>query len=419
MTDIQQAKRSLGRELRACDGFVGIGVGDDGIRLYAESETAPVVKMLRDRWGTTYEGFSISVVLSTGFKAEQRQSGAPVGQELLALSASAKHRTASEAAVSLCIEMNWPIRTLLTPKIGPKVFCDLRKARVQPSRYVSITDGCIRIRGMFECGARVLEDVRYWVVRRNGCLGIERLPPECPDPDGPTLLIMLESPHRDEYQPGSRPGSMMPIGPAQGGTGTAICRYLADILRKSKDVGTVPAGARVVIANPVPFQASLHAVHRKELAGSFARLRDAVWTSIWEVQEVREAFRTTMMQYNPHWIVSACTGGSDGWSGLKGQMSDWAYANGLGDRLYTAPHPGRNGWNGSTKFKKLRKIDINHACEASLKRSLIGVGPKVAHRIVDARPFARLCCLKGVEGIGDGMLDKNRWRITAGRSAVT
>ncbi len=71
MTDIQQAKRSLGRELRACEGFVGVGIGEDGIRLYAESETAPVVKMLRDKWGATYEGFTISVVLSEGFKAQQ------------------------------------------------------------------------------------------------------------------------------------------------------------------------------------------------------------------------------------------------------------------------------------------------------------------------------------------------------------
>ena len=74
MTDIQQAKRSLGRELRAFEGFVGVGIGEDGIRLYAESETAPVVRMLRDRWGATYEGFTISVVLSEGFKAGQRRS---------------------------------------------------------------------------------------------------------------------------------------------------------------------------------------------------------------------------------------------------------------------------------------------------------------------------------------------------------
>lgn len=71
MTDIQKAKRSLGRELRTCEGFVGVGIGEDGIRLYAESETAPVVKMLRNKWGATYEGFTISVVLSEGFKAQQ------------------------------------------------------------------------------------------------------------------------------------------------------------------------------------------------------------------------------------------------------------------------------------------------------------------------------------------------------------
>ncbi len=320
--------------------------------------------------------------------------------------------------MALCIEMEWPVRTLLKPKIGPRVFGDLRN-HMQPSRYVSIAGGHIRIRGMFKRRACVPEDVRYRVVRRNGCLRVERLPSECPDSDGLTLLIVLESPHCDEYRSGSRPGSMKPIGPAQGGTGAAICRYLADILGKSTDMRTVPTGTRVVIANPVPFQASLHAVHGQKLAGSFARLRDAVWTSVWAVPQVRCEFHATVTRYNPEWIVNACTGGSDGWSGLKGQMSDWAYENDLDDKLYTVPHPGRNGWNGSTEFRKLRRIDINHASEASLKRSLIGVGPEVARRIVNARSFARPCCLKGVEGIGDGMLNKNRWRMMAGGNAVT
>ena len=70
MTDIQQAKRALGRELQALEGFVGVGIDADGIRLYANSEAAPVVKLLRQRWGTTYEGFTISVVLTDGFKAQ-------------------------------------------------------------------------------------------------------------------------------------------------------------------------------------------------------------------------------------------------------------------------------------------------------------------------------------------------------------
>ncbi|MDE0422694.1 MAG: hypothetical protein OXK76_17650 [Gammaproteobacteria bacterium] len=74
MTDIRQAKRSLGRELRTVDGFVGVGIARDGIRLYASDETAPVVKVLREKWGNRYKGFAVSVVLSDGFKAHLQAS---------------------------------------------------------------------------------------------------------------------------------------------------------------------------------------------------------------------------------------------------------------------------------------------------------------------------------------------------------
>ena len=74
MTDIRQAKRSLARELRTVDGFVGVGIGEKGIRLYASAETAPVVKVLRDKWGNRYKGFAVSVVLSDGFEARSQAS---------------------------------------------------------------------------------------------------------------------------------------------------------------------------------------------------------------------------------------------------------------------------------------------------------------------------------------------------------
>lgn len=70
MSDIQAAKRSLGRELRALDGFVGVGIDQRGIRLYAKARTAPVVKRLRERWGSSYRGFPVSVVLSDGFTTQ-------------------------------------------------------------------------------------------------------------------------------------------------------------------------------------------------------------------------------------------------------------------------------------------------------------------------------------------------------------
>ena len=70
MSNIQTAKQSLGRELRALDGFVGIGVDGKRIRLYASAETAPVVKRLRERWGATYRGFPVSIILANRFKAQ-------------------------------------------------------------------------------------------------------------------------------------------------------------------------------------------------------------------------------------------------------------------------------------------------------------------------------------------------------------
>ena len=70
MTDIQQAKRSLSRELRAVEGYIRVGIGIDGICLYADAETAPVVKVLHDKSGDTNKGLQVSIVLSEGFKAQ-------------------------------------------------------------------------------------------------------------------------------------------------------------------------------------------------------------------------------------------------------------------------------------------------------------------------------------------------------------
>lgn len=67
-SDINDAKRALGRELRTKDGFVGIGVANDAIRLYAKSEAAPVVVFLTRRYGATYRGFPVSVVKSPRFR---------------------------------------------------------------------------------------------------------------------------------------------------------------------------------------------------------------------------------------------------------------------------------------------------------------------------------------------------------------
>ena len=67
--DIQTAKRKLARALRTHEGFVGVGLGAKDIRLYALSEQTPVVRYFRSRYGHTYDGFNVSVVRSSGFRA--------------------------------------------------------------------------------------------------------------------------------------------------------------------------------------------------------------------------------------------------------------------------------------------------------------------------------------------------------------
>ena len=72
---IDDAKRALGRALRSQDGFVGVGVGGGGIRLYARSEEAPVVRYFRSCYGRTYRGFPVSIVPSSGFRATHAEAG--------------------------------------------------------------------------------------------------------------------------------------------------------------------------------------------------------------------------------------------------------------------------------------------------------------------------------------------------------
>ena len=63
---IDDAKRALGRALRAQEGFVGVRAG--GIRLYARSEEAQVVRYFRSRYGRTYRGSPVSIVPSSGLQ---------------------------------------------------------------------------------------------------------------------------------------------------------------------------------------------------------------------------------------------------------------------------------------------------------------------------------------------------------------
>ena len=128
-----------------------------------------------------------------------------------------------------------------------------------------------------------------------------------------TVLLLLESPHIHEYGCDTESGSMCPIAPAQGATGRQIEQHLADVLSSGNLSRELCDGAKVIVANPVPYQASLGSIvevpnvsahRRQEIKG---RLRDAVWEALWNIEAVRRDFADRLRRYAPEVVINACT----------------------------------------------------------------------------------------------------------------
>ena len=251
--------------------------------------------------------------------------------------------------IRLSIDMTWPVRASLCPRVTPAAWKALCRSQLCPA-YARRVRGRIHVFGMLEFGNRVPDKEKFVIGcvdpaydrqrhnPRDGCLRAVPVDGEGNSSgDDPVLLIVLESPHTDEYE-----GSVAnPIGPARGQSGTNLEDQLGALLGASCDVmGTVPCGTRVVVANPVQFQASLHAVHGGSLwCYGFGKLRDAVWESIWSVEEIRDDFRERIDCFAPTWIINACTGGSNGRGRVNGAVSEWLLDGKMGCRLYATTHP--------------------------------------------------------------------------------
>lgn len=133
--------------------------------------------------------------------------------------------------------------------------------------------------------------------------------PKCPNTDySKTIVIILESPHVDEYH-----GDVgQPIAPAQGKTGSNIQGWLDCVLRSCPTLyDELDDGTRVVLCNPIQFQTSLASIvtiptaQRDEKVRD--QLRDAVWSVIWECEAVRSEFKARLDDYSPDFVINACT----------------------------------------------------------------------------------------------------------------
>jgi hypothetical protein len=159
-----------------------------------------------------------------------------------------------------------------------------------------------------------------------------------------SLVFILESPHKGEYHVIN--GKWTAREPLTGSRGV-FETHLASVLKKLNLRDPI----RIVLCNPVQWQASLHRFYltktrtgRKwKLQGS---IRKQIWCQLWNYSQdgeepVQANFVSRLLAYNPKFIINACSKEFRIPVGLLlGQ-----YFN-LKLQPYTVNHP--SGWNGAT-----------------------------------------------------------------------
>ena len=113
---------------------------------------------------------------------------------------------------------------------------------------------------------------------------------EVGETDDPTVVLILESPHKSEF--------LHPIGPAKGSTGRLIRRYIKDIIS-----GSAPPQTRLFLMNAIQYQCSLGEPPEK--------YRDKVFRVAWANYARRDFIHriSALNRNNINLIVNACTKG--------------------------------------------------------------------------------------------------------------
>ena len=124
-----------------------------------------------------------------------------------------------------------------------------------------------------------------------------------------SIVIILESPHKDEYDVND-----MPIAPAQGDTGDQIEDKICEILNLALFDGVLSNEEyRIILINPIPFQTSLFMLHKQSISGVYKTLRDKVWSALWSNCEIyKTEFVKLIQELNPIMLINCCTAGVKG-----------------------------------------------------------------------------------------------------------
>lgn len=153
-----------------------------------------------------------------------------------------------------------------------------------------------------------------------------------------SILLLMESPHTDEYSVDAN-GKLHPRAPAQGTAGRGVKKYADIVFAQLK----LPDGDySLILANPVPYHASLSLLYQVSPGLRRSRLnrpvRDHVWRVLWKLDFMKKYFLERYRRYSPHTVLNCCT------KNLRGEVTDYLFDNGIEASLFETEHPAVR-WN--------------------------------------------------------------------------
>lgn len=270
--------------------------------------------------------------------------------------------------MKICFEVTWPVCTTVCLQGSDDLGSELRDLGLR-NDLVRITADRICVCGLFGSENMVPDVYRYEIVDDGQSIAvrdhratnkshyvstypyIDR--PAASDCHRSTLVVLLESPHRDEY--GASVAA--PIAPARGATGERIHKYLFNVLNSCDQMRRLllrNTPGRVVISNPIPFQASAYSIH----GGRFPkpmRLRELIWPALWSLKDTcavpvfQREFLAKLNCYDPIAIVNACTSGQrrKRRSKVTDVLREWRSDL----PIYESNHP--STWDSTTKLIRI------------------------------------------------------------------
>ncbi|HEX8441939.1 hypothetical protein [Archangium sp.] len=166
------------------------------------------------------------------------------------------------------------------------------------------------------------------------------------------ILLLLESPHSEEYDYDVMSGTMIPLEPLTGQRWRL--RYLSLVLAAVADHWNLPnlTDVDVTLCNPIPWQASLARLLKVDKLRT--KIRDRIWLELWHLGFVRHHFAERVWEYQPGIILNGCT------DALKPNVYTFLCRLGYAGQIAPTHHP--SGWMYNEDERLRAKLMTTWAC---------------------------------------------------------